>query len=132
MRRRQRERLDFFLELLRGIRALLHLPNCYRDEDPIKEYYLNEVLNTLVEGGFIGERLDVKIKLLICSIINDLSIEVDLEAVCVLATRPYEPMHEVEPRGEHTLEDVVHWTRDDLECDQEDFDQWQHFVFKIL
>lgn len=38
-------------------------------------------------------------------------------------------MHELEPVGEHSLEDVVQGSRDDLEGDEEDFDQRQHFRF---
>jgi hypothetical protein len=39
--------------------------------------------------------------------LDDLAIEIDLELVSTLAAVGNEPVHELEPVGEHSIEDVV-------------------------
>ena len=124
---------DCRLQLIWGILCPFDFEYCQTYQYPIKEYDFHEIVDTLVESGFIGERFDVEVQFFACSAwatsINDFAIEIDFETVGSLTAAADEPVHHGETVGENPLQDVIQRSTDDFEADQQEFHDWQHFSF---
>ncbi len=114
-------KFEISFELFRSVGRLFDFPNCYAYQDAIEKYYLNKVLYTFIKSSFVAQRFDVEIKFLI--IIDYLAVQMYLEAVRCLSTLPDESVHKLETVSENAFQNIIEWTWNYFESDQEHFDQ---------
>jgi hypothetical protein len=94
---------------------LLHFPDCQSDQNSIKEYDLNKVVDTLIESGIIRKWFDVKVNFFSLSNCHS-SVKVYLKAMSPLPAPTDKPVHKHKPMKEDALQQVVHWAGHYLEA----------------